>query len=489
MPIFRMRIPLLACCTLLAGLPHQAAVAQTQSGAAVSAGDSVVRLKPEYRVAGNPDAASRIGVFEFRSLVDSTTALRMDGDFGDFGQRGAQAKRTGTAESEGNAFQAAPMTASRLVKIVAGDSVIYDSNLFRLPSGVDAQAALGASSRSDTINVAYVGLRIDKDYAQQRFQLDLTQTAFRHANFSFLNYQAFEYRGEWNWHVTPRWSGTLSAERRVGTASFADTQIPQRTQRNLRTGDNLRLSLDGSLFGGWHVLLGVFQYQTKYDQGFLPQNSSRTRGAEGGIKYESASGSALSLLHRSIQGDYLNRVPDAVSFSDNAFRQNELELKLDRELSGKSRIQGRLTWIDVRHAHFAERDFSGLAGEWAYIWAPSGKLRIETVAKRDLSAWWQTYSSYRVDDSLSITPIWQIGAKTSLRARVERIRSDFRGPLPSNAGPARGDTLHSAQIGVEWLPLRSLTLDASLQRLRRSSNFSGVDFDTSIAGVNARIKF
>jgi hypothetical protein len=42
---------------------------------------------------------------------------------------------------------------------------------------------------------------------------------------------------------------------------------------------------------------------------------------------------------------------------------------------------------------------------------------------------------------------------------------------------------------VDWRPLRSLTLDASLQRLRRSANFSGVDFDTRIAGVNAKLKF
>jgi hypothetical protein len=152
-------------------------------------------------------------------------------------------------------------------------------------------------------------------------------------------------------------------------------------------------------------------------------------------------------------------------------------------------VRGRVTWVDVQHEHFAERNYSGVAGELGYTWTPASKLRIEVVARRDISSWWQTYSSYRVDDTLSISPIWQISPRTALRARIERIRTDFRGPVPLYAGALRGDTLHSAQLGIDWYPLQSLTLDASLQRLRRSSNFAGVDFDTSIAGFNAKLKF
>jgi exopolysaccharide biosynthesis operon protein EpsL len=361
--------------------------------------------------------------------------------------------------------------------------------VFRLPGNVSAQSAVGVPFRSDTISVTQVGLSFDRNYAQQRFQLDLTETAYRYANATSLNFEAFEYRGAWHWHLTPRWSGVISSERRVSMASLADTQFSQRTQRNLRTADNLHLTMDGSLTGGWHVVMGAFEYQLKYDQGFAPQNSSRLRGLEAGVKYESRARNALTLVKRAIQGDYLDRIPDEVSFNDSGFRQNDVELRLDWSLSGKSQLRGRLTWIDVKHQHFAVRNFSGLAWEGLYVWVPTGKLRIETLIRRDVSPWWQTYSSYRLDDTFSLSPVWQISAKTALRVRLERIRTDFRGPLPANSQGERGDTLHTAQVGVDWYPLPSLTVDAGLQHQWRSSNFPGVGFNTNMATLNAKLKF
>ena len=383
-------------------------------------------------------------------------------------------------------IQAATADEPRTLEVVLGDSVIHDSNVFRLPGFVDPLLAVGVPSKSDTINVASVGLRIDKPYAQQRFQLDVTETAYRYSNFSFLNFDALEYRGAWLWHLTPRWSGALSAERRKALVSFADTQL---FQRNLSTADNYRFSLDGSLFGGWHVLFGVFQSQQKYDQVVLPQSSSRTRGGEAGIRYENAAGSSLSVTRRSINGDYLNRVVDATNFIDNAFHQDESELSADWKLSGNSVLNGRLTWVDRHHEHFAERNFSGVTGELSYIWTPTGKLRVDIVAKRDINSWWETFSSYRVDDSLSFTPTWQVSAKTAVRMRLERIKSDFRGPVSPPPGPLRRDIVNSVQLAVDWSPLRSVSSGASLQRQWRSSNKSGVEFDDTIASVNAKLTF
>ena len=379
---------------------------------------------------------------------------------------------------------------ARTLQLLLSTSLTHDSNVFRLPGNISPQLALGLPSRSDTITVAAVGLRIDKDYAQQRFELDVTETAYRYAQFSFLNFNALEYRGVWHWHVTPRWTGTVSSEHQTSLASSADTtQIAQRAQRNLRTSDQQRFTLDGSLWGGWHALLGVFQAQQKYDQGLLPQNSSRTQGVEAGAKYVSPSGSALSLVQRAGRGEYLNRVADAATVSDNAFRQNDTELKLDWNLSAKSVLRNRLTWINVHHEHFAVRNYSGLAGEMAYGWLPTGKLRLEIAARRDLSTWWQSYSSYKIDNTLSVAPVWQVAANTTVRLRLDRTHSEFLEPVAAVVGALRRDAAHSVLLGVAWSPLRSLMIDASLQHQQRSSNYAGIDFDTSMASINAKLKF
>lgn len=376
----------------------------------------------------------------------------------------------------------------RSVELVLADTLIHDSNVLRLPGNAVVLPA-GVSSKSDTINAATLGLRIDKEYAQQRIQLDIAGSAYRYSQLSYLNYDALEYRGAWQWRITPRWGGVLSADRRVSLASYADTALASRNQRNLNVTDNVQLTIDGTVHGGWHALLGVFQSQTKYAQAILPQNSNRVSGAEAGVKYVTAAGSALSLLRRSTQGDYLNRVPDAATVSDNAFHRNDTELRLDWNVSGKSAILGRIGKVDVRHENFAARNFSGLAGDITYAWSATDKLRIDLAARRELASWWQTTASYRIDDTLSLAPTWQISPKVSVRLRTERTQSDFLGPVVALTGPLRHDTAQSALLGIGWAPWPNVALDASLQRFKRSSNFAGLDYDSTVASVNARLRF
>lgn len=501
MPIFRMRRRLVASCTLLVGWPVHTATAQDPHHNHVASSPAALLLRRDTRLPGNIDVPSLEALFAFAARDDSVMTLRWERDAG-LPQLQARWGETVTARPQAHAAPAAPLTVpaavptgapprggARVIKAITGAALSYDSNLLRLPGGVAAATVPGASSKSDVVSSAYVGVAIDKPYRQQRFQLDATQTAIRHAHASSLDYEAFEYRGNWDWHITPRWGGSLSAERRVSSASFADTQVAQRAQRNLRTGDNLRLTADGALHGGWHAVMGAYQYQLKYDQGFLPQNSSRLRGAEAGVKYERAPDEALALIYRASRGDYLNRVPDAASFTDNAFRQAELELRLDWTVNGKSAVRARAVRAAVTHEQFTVRDFSGVGGEIVYIWTPGGKLRIEAAARRELAPWWQNYSSYRVDNMYSIAPLWQLSAKTALRARLERVGSDFRGPVPGYLGPLRRDTLHIVQLGAQWQALTSLTLDAQWQRQRRASNFPAVDFDANVVSLTAKLKF
>ena len=181
------------------------------------------------------------------------------------------------------------------VTVVLGGSLTHDSNLFRLPGFVDPQAVLGKPTKSDTIKVVYAGLRIDKPYGQQRFQLDVTDTLYRYDNFSFLDFGALEYRGAWLWHLTPRVSGTLSAEHKEALVPFADYRV---FQRNVRTTDSRVFNLDGWIFGGWHLLLGASQSELKNERAFLAEGNYRSAGAEAGIKYVALSGNSLAVTQR-----------------------------------------------------------------------------------------------------------------------------------------------------------------------------------------------
>jgi exopolysaccharide biosynthesis operon protein EpsL len=374
-----------------------------------------------------------------------------------------------------------------VLNFVVGGSVTHDSNLFRLSNTVNPVPITGSTKKGDTLTAAYAGIRIDKPYSLQRFQLDVTGTMYRYDNFSFLNWDAFEYRGAWLWHVTPRLGGTLSAEHKQALVPFEDFRTAQ--QRNVRDIDTRRFDLNWRALGALYLLFGISTEEQKSEVPFLAEADFKATNYEGGVRYDFASGSSVSFLQHLREGDYLNRAPDPTNFTDNSYREYESEARFNWAATGHSSFDGRLGWLDRRHERFSQRDFSGVVGELAYAWTPTGKLRFNFSAKRDLRPFVDVFSSYRIDNTLSFVPTWYTTAKTTVSMRFDRMTSDFRGPVFAPTVPLRSDTLHSVKLIGEWAATRGLLLSASVQRAGRSSNIPDAEFDATVVNIRAGLKF
>jgi hypothetical protein len=196
----------------------------------------------------------------------------------------------------------------------------------------------------------------------------------------------------------------------------------------------------------------------------------------------------VALVQRRVEGDYGNSL-DAPNLIDDAFRENQSEVVADWLATGKSTLRARLAWIDRRNAHFQQRDYDGWLGEANYLWSPTGKSRFALALKRDVSPWWEQGASYRVSDTISASYTWQLAHRTALLFQVDRTERDYRGSIIATAGPQREDEERGAQLGVAWTPVRSLVLNASVQRYTRSSNVPGDDYDANVANFSAAFTF
>ena len=375
-----------------------------------------------------------------------------------------------------------------VLNVITGGSVLYDSNVFRLPNTLSPQATLGRSTKSDTLTTAYLGLRIDKPYAQQRFQLDLTETLYRYDNFSHLNFNAFDYRGAWLWHLTPRLSGTLSAERTQTLVPFEDYRLLSQ-QRDVRDNKNQTFILDWWAFGGWHLLAGLANIDQKSEASILAEADFSLIDRQAGVRYETAAGNNFAFVQHSRRGDYANRIADPVTLNDSGFRENESEFRLKWKIAGHSSLDGRLGWLNRNHEQFPQRDYSGMVGELGYGWIPTSKLRLYLVAKRNIEAIVDPFASYRVNTSFSITPAWHITEKTTLSLLLNRTESNFRGPVAPPPGALRSDTSRSARLMADWKPTRNISLSAGVQRAERSSNIPDAEFDDSIVYIRGGLRF
>ncbi len=378
---------------------------------------------------------------------------------------------------------------SDTLKLALSDTFSYNSNLLRTAGSAGPLA--GFSTKADRVNVVAVALKLDKQYAQQRVQFDVTKSAARYDVYSYLNADTLNYRGAWLWTLTPHITGTLSADQTQAQIPFVTSSG---TQRNLQTTDNQSFKMDARVSGGWHLLAGVGQSESTTEQAILGTPSFKSRRVEAGARYVTVAGNSITFLQRVIPTDLSNQPLDAVNLIDTNYRDTESELKVIWKPSASSSFDGTLTRKERRNEHFAQRDFTGIASDLRYTWTPMGKLTFNVSAMRNILpyvAYGNTLenSTYSVDQSLSLESVWQAASKTAVRFSYVRVHSDFRGAVLAIAGPARSDEYHRPQLGVDWIPTRYLSLSAGLEQERRSSNVANFEFTNTIATLRAALTF
>jgi exopolysaccharide biosynthesis operon protein EpsL len=377
--------------------------------------------------------------------------------------------------------------------ITLGATRQHDNNLFRLAPNVDPAAVLGKPTKADDINITYAQLTYDKTFSQQHITLDASATQYRYHTFSYLNFDATAYDATWQWNLTRALSGHVSTSQQQTPTSYTDYRGYRFS--SVRTSKHRRLDVDWWVMGGWHVLGGVTEDQSTNSQTQVSELSYRYRPAEAGFSYVTAAGNSLVLLARQGHGDY-GQALDNRLLLDSGFDQTEREARLTWQITGKSRLNGRATHVERRHQTFSQRNFSDNTGRLDYVWLPTGKTQLTASVTRDVNAYvdWNLgplgplTSSYYVNRGLILAPAYQLGAKTVIKMTLQHDRRDYKGaidPLPLQ----RWDKVDSAQLELDWAPMRSLSIAASVQRSRRESAYQDLEFRDTTANLTAQFKF
>ncbi len=364
----------------------------------------------------------------------------------------------------------------RPLMLRAGSSLSWDSNIFRQPSASE-----------ERIGTAYIGLQVDKAYAQQRVRLDVTKTAYRYQNFRHLDFDALDYVGAWAWQLGPRIGGSLRAARAESLADYSEFRNPG--ELSVRTTENFLATADAWLFGGWHLTGGLSRVGNRYSVPMPHQGSYRADGAEAGARWVAPSENWLAFNLRSLDGRYTDRALDPIALVDDGFQRRETEALAAWRFTGKSSLEARVAWIDYRSNHFSERDFSGIAARLRYLWIATANISLNMQFNREIEAWADDGASHRIDDRLTLGAAWQPGARTTLSLEASRTESDFRDPVPGFAGTPRSDTGRRFQVQAEWRALRKLWLNAAAQRYRQSSSDPAANFRGSQFTAGASLLF
>ena len=362
-----------------------------------------------------------------------------------------------------------------------------DSNLFRLPAGVDANTLIGKSSAAEQIGITSLGFNFNKAYSLQRFELNLSLIDYQYQNFSYLSFAAHNYDAAWRWSLTPRLRGNFTTARNETLNSFADFQ--GFNLRNQRTNTNTRFDGIYEIDGPWRVLGGLSQSAQTNLQPLVAEGDYSATSADLGLRYVLASGSSLSYALKTATGTYLNRVLSPAGLFDDGFNQIDNELRLHWVVSGNSSADLSAAHINRTHPHYDQRDFSGLNAAIKLNWNLTGKSALTAGWAREISSYQTGSTNYTQTERFSIGPVWQVSPRAVVRLRHEVAQRDYLGPPTGVLVPQRSDTTQDTSVSFDWQPYQYLTLSASLQNARRTSNLAGLDYDSNLAIFSAQFTY
>lgn len=367
----------------------------------------------------------------------------------------------------------------------AGYELQTDTNVFRLPASKLASG--GTPSETEHIRRSSLGLSVDKPYSLQRFQLDLGLIDSRYQNSSYLSFIARNASAAWLWSVTPKLHGNISGSRTETLSSFADNQTVN--VRNLQRNTSTRIDATYELTGPWSVVGGVTSKVQSYVQPLAAEGATSSIAGDAGFSYSWPSGTQLSYAFKDTKGSYTNRVIQPTLLYDDGFNQRDNELKLHWIVSDKSTIDMSSAYISRTHPHFAERNYSGFNSGLGLNWAITGRTAVTTAWIRELSSYQDTVTNYTRTDRLSLSPSWQISAKTTVKASYSIAVRDYMGSPSGLTASPRRDTTRETSLSLEWLPSQNLTLSTSLQNAKRSSNQSAFDYKSNMAMFKAQYSY
>jgi len=357
-------------------------------------------------------------------------------------------------------------------RVAAG--VEHDNNVLRQSSG----------EITDNIGMLSVGMKADKRIGLQRLRADVELTGYKYQDESNLDYNTLNYSAAWDWSLTPRFRGVLSADRRqyrevvTDSITFAN-RVGRRTERvELLEG---MYDVGASL----RALAGVKHTSNESTEPRTWDASPRVRSAHVGIGYETPKGTLLTLKHRRGDGEYTD---GSVGAATGDFKEDETELRLQWPVTIKTSVEARLAHLKRDHDVAPQLDFSGMVGGARVNWEITGKTRLIAGYAHDLVASGLITGGHVEADRLYLTPVWQFAPHIALNARFDHAERRWK-DVPAGPDVGRSETVQTIGVGLDWDPRPALTVSTSVRGEKLSSNLPSSSYKATVFAVAVKARF
>ena len=389
---------------------------------------------------------------------------------------------------------AAVQRTSRLI-LSAGDTITYDNNIYRLPSGTDLNTLPGIGrnpSRQDDIDSITGAL--DGEWltgARQSLDLGLRADYNKFFRNSDLDNVSTNDRVAWNWGLGSALSGRIGADYSRLLGGFSNTQV---YSRDIVNRSDAYASIRYQVGPRWGIFGGLLGTDYSVTNAQATYNNSRSRGADAGFDFSNET-SRFGFDYRYNDSRAPNSaVLNGVVF-DPDFREERARVLVKYAFTEKTLLDASAGYLKRDYPSTAIGSFSGEIWRAALQWQPTPKTQLLFGAWQQLDADLTAQTDYYVDKGFSLTPEWIASEKVTLSATISHdtenyVGSNPIGPIPVDfTGQARHDTLTSETGSLVYTPIRAIVLTFTAAHVRRNSNISQFEYNDFQGGANITYRF
>lgn len=385
-------------------------------------------------------------------------------------------------------FVAGPAWAAQesdAVELNAGISLTRDNNLFRLPKSALPQ---NGSSRADTLRQLSLGGKAGLQASLQRFSLEAAVQDNHYQNNAYLDNTSYNALGRWDWQVGERVAGNLKYSYRRSLADFGDQR---RESRDLLTERGPSLNANWRV--GTEYLLGgeLTRQDLRHSDPLQRLLDNQVDSAALTLAYTTGSTNSIGAQIRQTSGKY--RLPQTLgsqTFS-NDYQQTDLGLVASWQLTGITRVSGRIGYSSRKQDDFSSRDFSGITGRGTLEWSPTAKTTVRFGAGRELTSTSESSAAYVLVNDISVRPSWQVSDVLSLEAVAALEKGRFKGDTSFISSPdgRREDRVRRLGTRALYKPLKATEFSFGLEAGSRSSNAAQRSYAYRQIEVGARFNY